>query len=197
MTQSATAPNNNFISCYNKWVYSLCAIHWFNAAQLFLLMITHLYQISPQTALNTIHPSDRNTPHKINHNSPITFMWPHHFITVLTQIDWFVPFWSNFCTCYEMVFMPCLTYLVCEFLIRKHSLAFFGGLLFLFKSLFSSSMCRKFKIFNGLHFWSFIWILYIIYNMVYSCRGFLSRIILFHFYPSTSFTPITLFNFHV
>jgi hypothetical protein len=65
---------------------------------------TYVDQFSPQTVLNTIQPSGRSTPHKINRNSPITFMWPHHFITVLLQIDWFVHFWSVFCTHFEIGF---------------------------------------------------------------------------------------------
>jgi hypothetical protein len=48
-------------------------------------------------ALTIIQPSDTGTPHKINHNSPIMIMWPHHFINVFKKIDWFVNS-SIFCT---------------------------------------------------------------------------------------------------
>jgi len=95
-----------------KWVYSLCANSLFNAAELFFLMRTTLQQysprtasnimqpsdtgtahFSPQTALTIVHSSDTGTPYEINHNSPITIMWSHHFINVSIQIDRFTHFW--------------------------------------------------------------------------------------------------------
>jgi len=128
-------------------------------------MRTHLHQISLQTALNIKQPSDTGTLYKIKHTSSIR---PCHFINALIQIDRLIDFLSIFCTpcalgIYDMS-SSCGTY----FLFRKHSYSFFGPLLHLSQSCFSSSMCRDCKKLTDLHVWSIFCTLCTIYNTSYS-----------------------------